>query len=301
MPKVYLELAPVFLIIFSGTALRYFKILAKEDATIILNVVFYFSLPALILGSIPNVVLERDFIFLPIVPIIIALTLFLIAVMLGKYLKLERKTLGVFVISSLIMNTAFAYPFALALFGHDGLARILIFDIGNSLLVYGFAYYQACKFGNHQIDRKKLIKRLVTSLPLWSIVIALILNFAGIKTDGFLHGFLKMAGDLTIPLLLVSVGVLFDPKLVNIKAMSYALFIRMVLGIILGLALVKLFQLEGLTSYIVILATATPIGYNTLTFSSIEKLDSEFAAALISVSILISLFYIPAIVFFLIK
>jgi predicted permease len=298
MPKVYLELLPVFLVIFSGTALRYFKILVKEDASIILNLVFYFSLPALILASIPNAVLGNDFIFLPIIPIIIALVLFIIATILGRHLKLERKTLGVFVISSLIMNTAFAFPFVAAFYGQDGLARMLIFDVGNALFIYSFAYYQACKYGKHQIDRKKLIKRLFSSVPLWSIIIALILNLLGIKTNGIFHGFLKMAGDLTIPLLLVSIGVLFDPKLLNIKAMSLALFIRMGLGLIVGLLLVNLFKLEGLTRYVVILATATPIGYNTLTFSSIEKLDSEFASALISVSILISLFYIPLIVFF---
>jgi malate permease and related proteins len=68
------------------------------------------------------------------------------------------------------------------------------------------------------------------------------------------------------------------------------------LGMFLGLLLIYLFGLDGITRYVVILATATPIGYNTLTFSSIEKLDTEFAAALISVSILISMIYIPAIV-----
>jgi malate permease and related proteins len=298
MAKIYLQLLPVFLVIFSGTALRYFKILQKEDSSVILNVVFYFSLPALIISSIPNIVLEKDFVYLPIIPIIIALTLFLLALVLGKFLKLERKTLGVFVISSLIMNTAFAYPFVSALLGADGLARMLIFDVGNAMFVYSFAYFQACRYGQHQTDKKKLFKRIYTSMPLWSIVVALILNVAGIKTDGFFHGYLKMAGDLTIPLLLVSIGVLFEPRLINLKAMASALLIRMGLGMMLGLLIIKLLDIEGITRFVVILATATPIGYNTLTFSSIEKLDSEFAAALISVSILIALFYIPAIVYF---
>jgi len=296
MPKIILQLLPVFLIIFSGTALRYFKILVKGDASVILNVVFYFSLPALILGSIPNTELNHDFIFLPLIPVIIALILFLLAILIGKFLNLERKTLGVFVISALIMNTAFAFPFVAAFFGNEGLSRMLIFDVGNAMFIYSFAYYQACRYGNHKVDHSKLVKRLVTSIPLWSIVVALILNFTGIKTIGFLQGYFKMAGDLTFPLLLVCIGILFEPRFINIKAMSLALFIRMGLGMLLGLLFVRLLGLEGVTRHVVILATATPIGYNTLTFSSIEKLDSEFAAALISVSILISLIYIPLII-----
>jgi malate permease and related proteins len=297
MPDVILQLLPVFMIIFSGTALRHLKILTKADANVILNLVFYFSLPALILSSIPNSVLERDFVFLPFIPIIIALILFLLSLLIGKYLNLERKTLGVFVISSLIMNTAFAFPFVAAIIGPAGLSRMMIFDVGNALFIYSFGYFQACRYGNHQVDKKKLVKRLLTSMPLWSIVIALLLNYWGIKTEGFFYGYLKMAGDLTIPLLLICIGLLFDPKLVKMKTMSLALFIRMGLGVLLGLLFIYLFKLEGITRQVVILATATPIGYNTLTFSSIEKLDTEFAAALISFSIIIALLYIPAIIF----
>jgi predicted permease len=284
------------MIIFSGTALRQLKILTKADANVILNLVFYFSLPALILSSIPSSALERDFVFLPIIPVIIAIILFALALIIGKYLNLERKTLGVFVINSLIMNTAFAFPFVAAIIGSAGLSRLMIFDVGNALFIYSFGYFQACRYGNHQVDRKKLIKRLLTSMPLWSIVIALIFYFLGIKTEGFLHGYLKIAGDLTIPLLLICIGLLFDPKLVKLKTMGLALFIRMGLGMLLGLFFIYLFKLEGITRQVVILATATPIGYNTLTFSSIEKLDTEFAAALISFSIIIALLYIPAII-----
>ena len=52
--------------------------------------------------------------------------------------------------------------------------------------------------------------------------------------------------------------------------MVYALIIRMGLGLFLGILLAYIFGLEGVTKNVVILATATPVGYNTLTFSSVE-------------------------------
>jgi malate permease and related proteins len=297
MPDIYKELVPVFLMIFSGIILRYFGILKRENAHTSLQLVFYISLPALILANIPNTQLNRDFIFLPVIPLIIGIVLFIIARITGKYLRLERKTLGVFVISSLIINTAFAFPFVLAIHGQDGLSRILIIDIGNALFIYGFAYYQACRYGNHQVERRKIYKKLLFSVPLWAIFVAVLFNFLEIKTNGIFYSYLKMAGDLTIPLLLLAVGIFFEPRLINLRAMGVAIFIRMGLGMLMGIFLSSIFNLEGISRHVVIIATATPVGYNTLIFSSLEKLDSEFAAALVSVSILIAMVCVPFILF----
>jgi predicted permease len=300
MIKIYLELLPVFLTILTGILLKNTKILIVKDAMLILRLVFYLCLPSLILSNIPTTVLSKDFIILPLIPIIIVVFLFYISVNIGKFLKLDHKTLGVFVISSMILNTAFAFPFVISFFGNEGLSRILIIDIGNAIVVYGFAYYQACKFGNHEISKLQLIKRFIGAIPLWAIFVSLILNFSGYSLPSFFVKTLKIFGDMTIPLLLISVGVLFDPKMIRASAMFFAIFIRMGLGMLMGLLLANLFGFQGLTYYVTILATATPIGYNTLTFSSIEKLDSEFAAALISVSILIALVYVPVILYFMI-
>jgi malate permease and related proteins len=297
MPEVYKELVPVFLMIFLGILLKYFKILTSENAHLLLQVVFYISLPSLILANIPNAVLEPDFIYLPVIPLFIGVILFYISRKIGGLLKLDRKTFGVFVISSLIINTAFAFPFVAAMYGNEGLSRILIIDIGNAVFIYGFAYYQACKYGNQEVNRKLVVKRLSLSIPLWSIGIALALNLLNIGTTGTLHEFFKMAGSLTIPLLLLSVGAFFELKILKFKALSMAIIIRMGMGLILGWVLADLLDLEGITRNVVILATASPVGYNTLIFSSLEKLDTEFAASLVSISILIAIIYIPAIYF----
>jgi predicted Na+-dependent transporter len=38
------------------------------------------------------------------------------------------------------------------------------------------------------------------------------------------------------------------------------------------------------------------VGYNTLTFSSLAKLDVEFASSLVSVSVLLGLIYTPILI-----
>ena len=109
----------------------------------------------------------------------------------------------------------------------------------------------------------------------------------------------KLIGNLTIPLMIFSLGIYFNPKTSKILQTSSAVFIRMFIGLIAGLILIKIFNLEGLNKTIVIIASADPICYNTLTFSSLEELDKEFAANLISFSILIGFLLIPLLLFIL--
>lgn len=299
MIKIYLELLPIFLLIFIGILIRYFGVVKKTEAGLFLKLVFFVTMPALVLTNIPNTVISKDFVFLPIIPPIIGLILFIITGTVGKKLKLDAKTLGVFIISSLILNTAFIFPFVSMLYGQEGISKILIFDVGNAIMIFGFAYYQACKYGNTSLSRKELLLKFLRAMPLWAILIAVVMNLTGLKLEGSLYTFAKITGDITIPLLLISVGIFFQPKLSYLKVSVIAIFIRMGLGMLLGLLLAHLFQLEGLTKKIAILATATPMGYNVLTFSSIENLNKEFAADLVSTSILIALFYVPFIIYLL--
>jgi len=298
MLKIYTELFSVFLLIFSGIGLRYFKIVKKEDASIFLSLVFYLTMPALVLANLPSANIGFDYLYLPLIPIIVSSITFFIARYVGKLMQLERKTQGVFILSAIILNTAFLFPFVILFYKQEGLSRILFLDVGNVLMIFGLGYYQACKYGNHELSKKEIFKRFLNAIPLWAIFIAILMNLFQLQLKGPFLSFVKVTGDLTIPLLLISVGIFFEIRLVKLKALFMALFIRMGIGMILGLLLANLLGLEGLTKTIAILGTATPIGYNTLMFASIENLDKEFAAALVSTSILISLIYVPLMIYF---
>jgi len=297
MIKIYIEMLSIFLLIISGMVLRYFKIVKKEDASVLLNLVFYLTMPALVLANLPTANISYDYLFLPFIPVVVGLILFYTSKYVSRFLDLEHKTLGVFMISSLILNTAFIFPFVILFFKEEGLSRILFLDVGNVLMIFVFGYFQACKYGNHRITNKEIMKRFAWAVPLWAILIGIVFNYLNITLKGPLFGFAKTTGDLTFPLLLISVGIFFEMRLVKLKAMSIAIFIRMGLGMLVGLAMANLLGLEGITKAIAILGTATPIGYNTLIFASIENLDKEFAAGLVSTSILLALIYVPIVIY----
>ena len=70
----------------------------------------------------------------------------------------------------------------------------------------------------------------------------------------------------------------------------------MVLGGVLGAILSWLFGLDPVAAKIVTILSAAPFGFNTLTYSSICKLDSEFAASLVSTGLIAGIIGLPALI-----
>lgn len=293
MDEVLLKIVPIVLVFILGYILKRIGLLKKKDADLFLRVVFYVALPSLVLLSITNLKLSWDLIYLPIIPAFIIAITAGASFLIGKTLNLERKTLGVLLIGTMIMNLGFAIPFVFAAYGEQGLARLTLFDFGNAILTFSFIYYIACRYGEGKKDSKKMIKKVVYSVPLWALAGAIAINLAGIKLPNVASGFLQITGNMTVPLVMLSLGIYFSPKIINIWPLLSGLAIRMALGLFLGFLFVKLFHLEGLNRAIVLICSSAPIGYNTLTFSSLEKLDKEFAASLVSFSIMIGLVFIP--------
>ncbi|UCH84595.1 MAG: AEC family transporter, partial [Candidatus Latescibacterota bacterium] len=135
---------------------------------------------------------------------------------------------------------------------------------------------------------------LAASPPLWALVAGLAMNAAGIGLHPHISHFLTSIGNLVVPLVMLALGIYFSPRLVKWRLLITVLVIRSGGGLVLALVLSALFGLDGLTRSVLVICGAAPVGYNTLVFSSLAKLDVEFAASLLSTSILFALLYVPA-------
>jgi predicted permease len=296
MTDILIDIVPLILLFFAGLVLQLTGILSKQDGKTLLNLVFYVSLPALILTSVPTVNLSYEMILLPFISAGIILINFGLSFGVGKFLRLDRKIMGTFLIASMILNIGFTLPFVLSFLGQEGLAMIMIMDTGNGLMVMTFVYYQACRYGGKTSGNKHILKRFFKSPPFWAIILGIILNLTASKIPEIPVKFLEITGDLTIPLLLLTMGVFFTPKLIRIKPLVSVLLIRMGFGLLFGLLITWALGIDGTLRTIILVGTSAPVGFNTLTFSSIEELDMEFGSSLLSWSLLIALFYIPIII-----
>ncbi|MFX0051560.1 MAG: AEC family transporter [Candidatus Hodarchaeota archaeon] len=286
MSNILIIIFPIVCMFVIGVILRQINLFNQDDANILIKLVFYVSLPALILKTIPNVSITLNFLVLPLIGVFTIIIMFIISILVLNLLDLEKKTAGVFIIGTMILNLGFNVPFVIAAYGDEGFARASFLDIGNILLTLSLTYYLAQRFGSSSETPPPVFnKKLLTSPPLIALIIAVGFNFTQITFDPIIMDVLELLSALLTPLLMISIGIYFNPTSQKLLPAFGVIFIRMGLGLTVGLLSVFFLGLDGLSNKIVIISTAAPVGFNTLTFASLEDLDREFAANVLSISI----------------
>lgn len=298
MLEIYSGFLPVFAIAILGYLLKRIRIIDQHGGDFLIKLIFYLAVPGLILKTYSSIELTGEFILLPLVSgAIIFLTSLLVFPIASKIEK-NRQAAGVFLIGTLIINNNFILPFVIQTFGDAGVARLIMFDFTNGILVFTYIYFIACKFGENSNSKKTLAVRLLKSPPVWALLAGILINLTDWNMPPPLYRLTVMLGDLTAPLILLTLGIFFTPRILKVRLIIISLFLRMAGGLAIGLGLTYLLGIEGLSRTIVLLGSAAPVGYNTLTFSALENLDREFAASLVSWSVLTGMITTPLLIHF---
>jgi predicted permease len=273
-------------------------VLKTTDSDLLLRLVLYVCLPALTIVSTQKVILAWKLLYIPAIPIFIVAFTYFLSLLVSRSLPINQQTKGTFLVGSMIMNTAFVFPFVLSAFGEEGFAYATIFQFGTGLSIFTFIYYIALKHSPASNNGIKLKKFLLLP-PIWALLGGIILNLSGLGLPPLPENFFELLGLPTIPLVMLSLGVYFHPQAKNIGRLSLVFAIRIAGGLLVSLLLTSLLHIEGMVRTVIVLCSAAPVGYNTLVFSTLENLDKEFAANLVSISLILGMFYIPLLVFLL--
>ncbi|TWJ14025.1 AEC family transporter [Geobacter argillaceus] len=293
MGDIIEKVLPVILVFFIGYSLKRADILSKKDGDTLLKVFFYVSVPALIFLSVVQMKFSLQLLWLPVIAVMVILTIYVVSHFCGRLLHLDQPSFGVFLVGTLIMNTSFTYPFLMAAKGEESLAQASLFDFGNTALVFTFIYYLACKYGSNSSNFMVMISKFMRSPPLLALLVALFLNLMHFTLPTIATRFFNIIGYMTMPLVMLSLGIYFSPKTARMLPVLSAVCIRTGIGLLLGLFFVYLFDLKGLSRTVVLVCSSAPSGLNTLVFSSMEKLDNEFAASVVSYSVIVGMLLIP--------
>lgn len=298
MESLAYKIIPVILIFVLGFILKLFGVLKQEHGDVFMRVVFYLSLPALVILSLTKIELTAEFAWLPFISFTIIMIQFLVSYLIGKIMKLDRKTHGVLLIGTMIMNIGFALPFIIASYGDEGLAMLSMFDFSNAVLAFTLVYYLACRYGESGNSSKLLFKKFLLAPPIWALVGGIILNLTHTKIPPVPAHLFQILGDLTIPLIMIALGIFFNLRLIKPGPVFIGIAIRMVLGFAIGFGFCYFLELEGLMRSIILIGASAPVGFNSIIFASMEKLDKEYAASMVSFGILAGLVVIPLIIYF---
>lgn len=289
------HIVPLIIVFFLGYGLKRIRLFDRNAADVFLRLVFYVSLPALLVISVARIELKMEFLLLPLTAGIVIFFTYSAALLAGKAIRLKTEAMGVFLVGSMIMNMAFIYPFVIAGYGDEGFARASMFDLGNGIVSLTFVYLIACKHGEGG-KSSALTKRILFSPPIWGLLIGIALNLLKIYPPAIITNTLLMIGGIMIPLILLALGIYLEFNFKGILPVIAAVIVRSGIGLAAGVILSHIFGFEGITRNVVIIASAAPAGFNTLTFSALENLDKDFAAKFVSLSTLAGLIIIPGLI-----
>jgi predicted permease len=286
-----------FIVIFAvGAVLRFFSFLTKTHADRLASVVFSVSLPATILVSLDQASFAPTTWKLPLAACLVTLLMLLCSWQLSRLLQLSRQTRGGFLVATGCINSVyFAYPVVLATFGDEGLARAVLFDLGQTTLTLTVIYALAVWHGAASPSARSSLIRFFSAPPLWALTIILLLKFFDIHLPSWLRELLIPLHLTTTPLasLVLGLSISFDAVCRTWRLTSIAVVVRMGGGFLLGSVAVLLLNLTGLERTVVILISAMPSAVTAVIFATETHLDEDFVASVVALSICLGVAVLP--------
>jgi len=289
-PFLLQSLLPIFVYFFIGLIFRQRGIATAEHADFLFRIVFLVSLPALVFTSVSQADLSRETALLPLGGFAVNAACASIAVAMARFRGLQAADTGAIVVSAGIMNMGYTFPFILATLGQAALADAILFDVGNALFVAFCIYPLAEWFGHGKAHFTAASVRKVVLSPIFiAIVLALVVNLAGVDPGELVRATLSPLGRATVPLMLIAVGMSFGGLASQVPEAMLAIAVRMLFGLMVGVLLVLAFGFEGLTAAVVIVSAAAPVGASAAAVASVAGLSRAVAVNAVAVSALIGL------------
>jgi malate permease and related proteins len=296
MTAIILQLLPIFAFFAIGLLLKTAGMAERSHGDFLLRMVFFVTLPLLILTTLPNAQLSAAKALLPLANIVVNLLCLGVVVLAMRRLSLPRATQGSMAMNAMTSNNAFVFPFILSIYGESGFADAIIYDFGNVIMVATVTYITAFRYSDAAHDNFTMLKRLLKSPLLWALVTGVVLSVTGTALPKTVAKIATPLAQMTAPLILIALGIFFSLQLRHLKLVGIAVIIRMALGLAFGLGFATLAGLDGQTFAVVALCSAAPIGFTALTFTSMARLDMELTTAAVSLSIMLGLVYIPVLI-----
>lgn len=248
---------PVISIIAIGYLLN--KFIPDLDLRTLSRITMYVLTPTLIFTSLLQTkVTPEDTGVMFIFTIFLTLGIYLISFFFGKILNLAKADQNGLHLATIFLNAGnYGIPVALFAFGTAGMEREIIMLVFQNLLVSTLGIYLATS--SHHNWRDALLK-VFQLPPFYAVTAAFIIRLLQIQLPEIALKPLSLLGSGAVPVLLLTLGIQLSRTKPgkNLKFISVATFIRLIVSPLLAFAIVKLMGVSGLTAKIMILASATP-------------------------------------------
>ena len=280
------NILPIILLSAAGFALG--KLL-HIDSRSLGRVVFYVFSPVLIFDLLIQNQLEiREAAVVIAFALAFILTMGVVTLILGRFLKLERPALISILITTMFANTGnYGLPLVLFAFGEQALSYAGVYFVTTTLLFYTLGVFLA-SLGH--MNFKEAIVGLFRIPTLYAVLLAILINAWKIEFPIPVSRAVELAAGGTIPLMLILLGVQLTSLEFsgNQRAMQLSISLRMILAPLAALLLAALFGLQGFTRQAGVTQASMPSMVSATVLATEYDLDSKLVTAVVFISTLLS-------------
>lgn len=297
MLEIILEkLMPIILFFIIGYTLKMLKILSKEDASVLLKLIFYLMSPAVIIISVSSMEFTKTLIYYPISAICIHCVMIVIGIIFSRFLKLTDNERKIFRGGTLIMNMTFILPFFIVFFGEKNVYLLSLFDAGNLVMITTIVYSIFVSQKDDSIKDK--IVKIIKSPLIMALAIGIVINITKITIPEGIKITLQQIASVTGVLIMIALGAYFTPKFSRLKLSLIIIAVKVIGILIVGTIVGRILPLDDMGRTIILLGALSPVGNNILTYVFITDGDMELAINVVSLSIILSFINVSLLLIF---
>jgi hypothetical protein len=276
---------PTFITIFIGFIFGKIK---KVNISAVVDIAMYIAVPALAFTSMfEKQIILNDALKVWASALIIMFGCGIVAWIVFTVMK--QKHSGLYVPISIMNTVNIPFPIIYLAFGSAGLFAATLFYIPNVLLLFSLGVYVTSK--KHW---KNGIKEVFKVPLIYAAFLGLSLNLLRINVPELVIEPLNFIGMMGIPLVLLTLGYnLSKVKIASFPTTFLASFLRMGVGLLLGIFVVNIFDLTGILRSVVILNSAMPAAVFSSILATKYKNEANLVSSVVFVTTLISLVTIP--------
>ncbi|MBN1483588.1 MAG: AEC family transporter [Chloroflexia bacterium] len=324
--------AQIVLLIFVGALLRRMQVLRVEHASLLNSLVINLTLPATVFLAIRKLQGQdwQSLLKVVLVAYLVIGASGLVAYLFSRLLRLERRTIGAFIIVAMLGSTAFlGYPLVEGLFRPANLpecsqlsdpacaafceehseecnayaravgAAAFYSEMGTLIPILTVAVVIASRYGEGERFSWRNLLAVLKFGPFVALLIGLL--FYNDAIPDVIVGMLKILQSATVPLIMLSLGItiswgdFFGRHFKGILAVNV---IKLLLAPGLALLLAGLLGISGEVRSVTVLMSALPSLMICLSYANQYKLDIEFASNALFASFFLGVVTLPVVAYF---
>lgn len=281
---------PVMVCILVGFAWK--KLQVPYDTDMVTRLVMCVGAPCLVVSAMTGAAVSRavieEMFWVTLVMIVTTLLLAAIAI------ALARQSLRAYLGPLVFPNAGnMGLPVCLFAFGEKGLVLAIAVFMMLSLVHF--------TLGIALVSGRSLLQEMVRNPIIYSIVAALVMIYGDFSLPGWLQNTVALLGDMTIPLMLITLGVsLANMQVSQMGKSAVFALLRLGIGVGVGWGVATGFGLTGVARGVVILQSAMPVAVFNYLFAVRYGREPQVVAGMVVISTLLSFVLLPALLVYLI-